>query len=108
MILLVGLVILVAVVASFTRLAHDDELTAPWRVGLREKYGMQNFWVRALNCFRCTAIWVSPAPTAVALAILAYGYDLSWPWWAVLAAIWIPVSKGISYLAFVLYIRGEA
>lgn len=108
MILLVGLVILVAVVASFTRLAYEDVITAPWRARLREKRGDQNFWVRALECFRCSAVWVSPLPTAAALVIWGYSAQASWIWWLILALAWIPVSKGIAYLAFILYIRGEA
>lgn len=108
MILLVGLVVLVATVASFTKLAHEDAITAPWRVGLREKHGDQNFWVRALECFRCTAVWVSPLPTAAALLIFGYAYDLSTAWWIVLGFAWIPVSKAMAYLAFITYIRGEA
>lgn len=108
MILLVGLVVLVALVASFTRLAHDDIITAPWRAGLRERRGAHDFWVRALECFRCTAVWVSPLPTAVALSIWGYSAQASWIWWLILGLVWIPVSKAIAYLAFVLYIRGEA
>lgn len=108
MILLVGLVVLVATVASFTKLAHEDAITAPWRVGLREKYGDHNFWVRALECFRCTAVWVSPLPTALALMIFGFASDLSPGWWVVLGLAWIPISKAMAYLAFVLYIRGEA
>ncbi len=108
MVYLVGLILLVACVASFTRLAYEDVITAPWRVRLRDRLGDQNFWVRALECFRCTAVWVSPLPTAVTLSVLAYGLDLHWVWWAILAALWIPISKAVAYLAFILYIRGEA
>lgn len=108
MVYLVALILLVAFVASMSRLATDDTITAPWRVKMREKYGDHNFWVRALECLRCTSVWVSPLPTAITLSIFAYGLDLHWIWWIILAFLWIPISKAISYLAFVLYIRGEA
>lgn len=113
MIYLVALILLVATVASFTRLVHEDVIAAPWREKLRKNqdgYGrIRRTFVEAVDtCFRCAAVWVSPLPTAVALSIWGYSADLAWGWWAVLAALWIPVSKGISYLAFILYIRGEA
>lgn len=108
MIYLVALILLVACTASFSRLAHEDEITAPWRVKLREQRGDHDFWVRALECLRCTAVWVSPLPTAITLAVFSYGLDLHWIWWIILAVLWIPISKAVAYLAFVLYIRGEA
>lgn len=108
MIYLVATVLLTAFVASMSRLATEDVITAPWRVKIREKYGDQNFWVRALECLRCTSVWVSPLPTAITLLVFAYGLDLPTVWWLILAVLWIPISKAIAYLAFVLYIRGEA
>lgn len=108
MIYLVALILLVGCVASFTRLAHADEVTAPWRVRFRDGRDAMDFWVRALECFRCTAVWVSPLPTAITLSVFAYGLDLHWIWWIILAVLWIPISKAVAYLAFVLYIRGEA
>lgn len=108
MVYLVALILLVASTASFTHLATEDVVAAPWRVNLREKYGDMNFWVRALECFRCTAVWVALPLTLLALLIFGYALDLHWIWWLILAATWIPISKAVAYLAFVLYIRGEA
>lgn len=108
MIFLVALVVLVGLVASMTKLAWDDEITAPLRVGLREKYGSSGFFVRALECPRCTAVWLSPLPTAAALGIMGAALGLSWAWWIVVALAWIPVSFSVAYLAFIMIIRGEA
>lgn len=108
MILLVGLVILVAAVASFTRLAVDDDIAAPWRIRLREKWGDQAFVVRMLECFRCTSVWVSLPLTAAALALNGWFYNWPGPAWIILALAWIPTSMSVAYLAFVLYQRGEA
>lgn len=108
MTLLVALVVLVGLVASVTKLAWDDEITAPWRVNLRKKYGDRNFWVRALECPRCTGVWASFIPTAATLGLLGYAYGADWVWWILLALAWIPVSFSVAYLAFILIIRGEA
>lgn len=108
MILLVGLVILVAAVASFTRLLHEDMITLPWRDRMRAR-PRQPVWFRAVDtCFRCGAVWVSPLFTGPALALTAWGYGLGWTWWIILALLWIPVAKAVSYLAFLLYLKGEA
>lgn len=108
MILLVGLVILVAAVASITRLAVDDDIAAPWRIRLREKYGDQAFIVRMLECTRCTGVWVSHALTAFALGLDGWYYQLQPIGWLFLALLWIPTAMAVAYLAFVLYLRGEA
>lgn len=112
MIFLVGFVVLVATVASFTRLAHEDVVTAPWRERLRQKYaaaGKTPKWFEAIDsCFRCAAVWISPIFTIPALALTAWAYHLYWTWWIVLAVLSPAISKGISYLSFLLYQRGEA
>lgn len=110
MILLICFVTLVATVASFTRLAHEDLITAPWRERMRKRY--QNkpapVWFRAFDeCFRCAAVWISPVFTAPALAVAAWAYRLNWIWWIILALAWLPASKGLSYLAYLLYLREE-
>lgn len=114
MVHLVVLVIMVAVVASFTRTATTDEITVEWRNKLtkrmkrlwseQKKAKLEYFVHRMLECDRCTAVWVSPIFTIPAIA--AYVYFDQLPWWMA-AIIAIPVSKGISYLAFVLLNRGE-
>lgn len=112
MIFLVGFVVLVATVASFTRLAHEDVITAPWRESRRAKYqetGLVPRWFEALDsCFRCAAVWIAPLFTVPALALTAWGYGLSWVWWVILAAASPAISMGVAYLAFLLYQRGEA
>lgn len=108
MIFLVALVVLVGLVASLTKLAWDDEITAPWRVGLREKYGDRNFWVRALECPRCTSVWVSLGTTLLVFAGSGAFLELSGLAWLALAVAWIPTSLSVAYLAFIMIIRGEA
>lgn len=105
---LVALVVLVGFVASGTKLAWDDIITAPWRVRLREKRGEHNFWVRALECPRCTSVWISFLPTAGTLAVLGYANSATWIWWLILAVSWIPVSFAVAYFAYILILRGEA
>lgn len=110
----VVLVILVAVVASFTRLATTDEITAEWRNkltkrmkriwGLNKPAKLEFFVHRMLECDRCTAVWVSPIFTIPTAAYYVYLGQI--PWWAAVIGV-IPVAKGISYLAFVLLNRGE-
>lgn len=108
MVYLVALIVLVATVASFSRLAHEDVITAPWRAGRREKYGPDNFVNRMLECFRCTASWVSIPFTIVAiLAFLVFG-DASVLGWITGLVLAYPTSQSVGYLAYVLYLRGEA
>jgi hypothetical protein len=108
MIFLVALVLLVGLVASLTKLAWDDEITAPVRVLLREKRGDGDFWVRALECPRCTSVWISLATTFLALISFGIFLNLTGLAWLGLALAWIPAAMSIAYLAFVLIIRGEA
>lgn len=111
MILLIGFVTLVATVASFTRLAHEDLITAPWRERMRQRYQDKPapVWFRAFDeCFRCAAVWISPVFTAPALALYAWTHQFDTIEWAITALAWIPASKGISYLAYLLYLREEA
>lgn len=105
MVYLISLILLVGLVASLTKLAWDDEITAPFRVKLREKYGDHNFWVRALECPRCTSVWISFIPTAAVLAGFGIFLDLNW---LALALAWIPASFSVAYFAFIMIIRGEA
>jgi hypothetical protein len=110
MIALVVLVVCVATVASAVRLVKDDIITGPWRANLRDKSeqtGKYRFWVDMLECGRCTSVWVSPPITALFGAALLLGYDADWITWFIAAVVWIPVSFGISYLAFLLYSTEE-
>lgn len=110
-ILFVSLVVLVGLVASSTKLAWDDEITAPLRVRLREyrdKTGRFDGWVRALECPRCTAVRLSPVLTAPAIGILGAVYDFGAVSWLLAGLAWIPVSFSVAYLAFIMIIRGEA
>lgn len=108
MVYLVALIVLVATVASFSRLAHEDIITAPWRANRRTKYGPDNFVNRMLECLRCTSSWVAiPFTLATILAFLVFA-DAS-ALGTVLALLGAyPISQGVGYLAYVLYLRGEA
>lgn len=111
MILLVALVVLVGLVASATKLAWDDEITAPLRIRIREyrdRTGRLDGWVRALECPRCTAVRLSPVLTAPVIAILGMVYDFGAVSWLVAGLAWIPVSFSVAYFSFILIIRGEA
>lgn len=102
MVILVGLVLVVALTASLTRLARTDRITAPWRVRLNERNGRFAYALRdMLECSRCTAIWASPFAVFPALA-MAVAY-LHMPWLAAVL-LGIPVSKAVAYLAFHLLI----
>lgn len=103
--IIVALVILVFLVASLTKLAWDDVITAPWRADLRQKHGDYYFWVRVLECPRCTSVWVAPLPTAAVLAFLVGLGEL--PIW-VAAGSWLPGSFAVAYAAYILILRGEA
>lgn len=106
MVYLVVLIMLVALTASLTRLATTDEITAPMRVAAREKYGPQSKLVKALDCDRCAAWWLSVLLlNPGTLAILATVHLIP-SWLAALA--WIPSAFATSYLAFLLILRGEA
>lgn len=111
MILFVALVVLVGLVASATKLAWDDEITAPLRVRIREyrdKTGRFDGWARALDCPRCTAVRLSPILTAPTIGILGVVYDFGPVSWLLAGLAWIPVSFSVAYLAFILVLRGEA
>ena len=102
MVILVGLVLVVALTASLTRLARTDRITAPWRVWLARRNGRLSWFIRdMLECSRCTAVWASPFTVFPALA-MAVAY-LGLPWLAAVL-LGIPVSKAVSYLAFHLLI----
>lgn len=105
MIYLVAYLALVATVASLTRLATTDEITAPWRVAVRAKYGMNGFIPRMLECDRCTAVWVAWLPTLFYVAGCAATH--AWWVWIFAAVAWIPASLGVAYLSFLLITRGE-
>lgn len=108
MIFLVGLVLMVGLVASLTKLAWDDEITAPFRVRMREKRGDMDFWVRALGCPRCTSVWISLGTHLLALTGLGIFLNLSGLAWLAMALVWLPISMSVAYFAFILIIRGEA
>lgn len=103
MIYLIAYVVLVACVASTTRLLRDDEITAPWRVKIYKKYGPGWFWNRMLECARCTSVWTASPWTVLTIPVaIAFGA----PWWQpVIAApaIW----WASSYHAYLLILKGE-
>lgn len=102
MVILVGLILVVSLTASLTRLARTDRITAPWRVWLRARPGrFASFVNDMLECSRCTSVWTSPFAVFPALALAVAYLDLPW-----LAAVLlgIPVSKAVAYLAFHLLI----
>lgn len=104
MIYLVLLVVTVATVASATRLVRTDVIAAPWRVKIREWSGEHGFFTAMLECFRCTAVWVSPAVTAFYGAAALVLDGSGWLAWFVAALLWIPTSFGISYLAYLVFL----
>ena len=104
MIYLVLLIVTVATVASTTRLARTDVITAGWRVKVREWSGEYGFWSDMLACFRCTAVWVSPLVTAFYGSAALVLSDSGWLTWFIAALLWIPASFGISYLAYLLFL----
>lgn len=107
MIALVFLVLTVATVTSATRLVRTDVITAGWRVKIREWSGEHGFFTEMLECFRCTAAWVSPPITLTFGGGLLAAYGVS-PWiWLIAALLWIPVSFGISYLSYLLFLYEE-
>jgi hypothetical protein len=103
-----GFVILVASVASLTRLAHDDVIAAPWRVRMAQKYGPSGYIPRMLECFRCTAIWVAKIPTLFALLAAGAALGLGPAGWLLMAVAWYPTVHAVAYLSYLLYLRGEA
>lgn len=106
MVYLVGLLLLVALTASLTRLVTTDEITAEWRTRIINGKKTPYMVAKALDCDRCTAFWISALIiNPAALAIAASLHVL--PGWAA-AIAWIPSAFSTSYLAFLLIIRGEA
>jgi hypothetical protein len=111
MIFLVAYVVLVGLVASMTKLAWDDEITAPLRVRIREyaeRTGRFANWARALECPRCTSVRLSWFATPPVLAVLAYAHDASPAWWAITALSAPLVAFSAAYYAYILILRGEA
>ena len=98
-------VLVVALTASLTRLATTDEITAPLRVKIREKWGIHSFPARMLECDRCAGFWVA-LPVNLTILAIAASTNIIPGWLAALA--WIPSSLATSYLAFLLILRGEA
>ena len=102
MVILVGLVLVVSLTASLTRLARTDVITAPWRVGLRARTGrFATYVAEMLECARCTSIWTAPFAVFPALALAVAYLDL--PWLAALLLA-VPASKAVAYLAYLLMI----
>ena len=111
MIPLVAYVALVGLIASMTKLAWDDEITAPLRVWLRgysERTGRLTNWARALECPRCTSVRMAWFATPPVMAVLGYAYQASPAWWAILAALTPLVAFSAAYYSYVLILRGEA
>lgn len=103
MIYLIAYVALVACVASTTRLAQDDEITAPWRHRLREKHGQYWFWNRMLECARCTSVWTA-IPWTILAGAGAIGFGAVW--WHVLV-LSVPCWWATAYLAYLMILKGE-
>lgn len=102
MVILVGLILVVALTASLTRLARTDVITAPWRVKISKKSGRFWYWLnQMLECSRCTSIWTAPFAVFPALGMAVAYLDLHWLAALLLA---VPVSKAVAYLAFHLLI----
>lgn len=102
MVIMVGLILVIALTASLTRLARTDRITAGFRVWLGTKNGRLAHFVRdMLECARCTSVWTSPFAVFPALA-LAVAY-LDMPWLAAVL-VGVPASKAVSYLAYHLLI----
>jgi hypothetical protein len=104
---LIVLVVLVATVASITRLMTTDEITAPWRVKIRRRSGEFGFLTRLLECNRCAAVWAAPLPTGLTLGCAMLLESAPWWMWAISPVLWILTSLGVAYLAFLLLLRGE-
>jgi hypothetical protein len=97
MVHVVVLAVLIATVASFTRLVVDDEITYRLREKIRGWSGEYGFFTRLLKCSRCVAVWVAPAPTSLVLA--AYTHLGLMSWWMSLIALPFAV-MGVAYLSF--------
>ena len=102
MVAFVFLILTVATVASATRLLHMDVVSAPLRVKIRNWSGEHGFFTDMLECPRCCAVWVSPPVTAALGGGLLAACGVSAWTWLIAALLWIPVSFGISYLAYLL------
>ena len=103
MIYLIAYVILVACVASTTRLLGDDVILAPWRVRLRQQMGPDWFWNRVLECGRCTSVWTA-IPWTILTIPVAWAFGATW-WAPVILAPFVWWSA--AYLAFLLLLKGE-
>lgn len=97
MVHVVVLAILVAAVASLTRLVVDDEITYVWREKVRAWSGEYGFFTRLLKCSRCAAVWVALIPTALVLS--AYSHLGIMPWWMSAIAL-VPAWMGVAYAGF--------
>jgi hypothetical protein len=102
MIYLIAYVVLVAGIASTTRLVRDDVVLAGWRLNLLEKYGPHWFWNRVLECARCTSVW-----TAIPWTLAATGYawlnGTDWKFLVATPLVW----WAAAYHAYLLILKGE-
>lgn len=97
MVHVVVLAMLVAAIASLTRLVVDDEITYDLREKIREWSREYGFFTRLIKCSRCVSVWVAPVPTALVLA--AYSYFGIMPWWMSLIALPF-AAMAIAYASF--------
>jgi type IV secretory pathway TrbD component len=83
--LLVALIVAHGANARIARLITEDDITEPWRAGLRRKYGTANLLVRWAHCPWCAGWWTSALiVTPVAwFPIMGLRY-----WWIFGLAVW--------------------
>jgi hypothetical protein len=107
MIYLVAMVLVVSLVASLTRLATTDRITAPQRVKVRDKYGTESFVATMLECDRCTSYWVAKIVMPFVLAAIGIYEHADLIDILFLAAAYMPSAHAVSYLAFHLLLLEE-
>lgn len=104
MVWIVSFVMVTASVASLTRLMTTDKITAKIRAKLISKYGPESFVTGVLTCDRCASVWAAIGHMPFMLGGLTVAGLI--PWWSV-PLLAVPFVLGVSYLAFLLLIRGE-
>lgn len=97
MIYLLVFVILVLATARLTRVANIDDVGAPLRRWVFQRFGEQSKMGKLVRCYWCSAVWVSLLLTVpYTLAMAALFTPLTW--WQALA-VWPPLTAATSYAA---------